>query len=120
LNPQALAMLDRGDATVADIDLSMQLGSGHPMGPVALADYVGLDTTLSILTGWRRDHPLEPAFIVPRCLADKVTRVLPHHSLLLTSHYSSHHSPLTTHYSPLTTTTHHSPLTAHYSLLTTH
>lgn len=30
---QALLMVDRKDATVKDIDISMQLGAGHPMGP---------------------------------------------------------------------------------------
>lgn len=30
-------MLDRGDATVEDIDKSMELGAGHPMGPLTLA-----------------------------------------------------------------------------------
>lgn len=30
---QALLMVDRQDATVKDIDVSMQLGAGHPMGP---------------------------------------------------------------------------------------
>lgn len=34
-------MVDRGDATVEDIDVSMQLGAGHPMGPLHLADYIG-------------------------------------------------------------------------------
>ena len=46
---QALGMVDRKDATVKDIDLSMQLGAGHPMGPVQLADYIGLDTCLFIV-----------------------------------------------------------------------
>jgi 3-hydroxyacyl-CoA dehydrogenase len=41
--------VDRGDASVGDVDVSMQLGAGHPMGPLKLADYVGLDTCLSIL-----------------------------------------------------------------------
>jgi 3-hydroxyacyl-CoA dehydrogenase len=36
-----MSMLDRGDATAGDIDLSMQLGAGHPMGPLQLADYIG-------------------------------------------------------------------------------
>ena len=38
---QAMLMVDRGEATVTDIDLSMQLGAGHPMGPLHLADYIG-------------------------------------------------------------------------------
>ena len=46
---QAILFVERGDATVGDVDLSMQFGAGHPMGPLHLADYVGLDTTLSIL-----------------------------------------------------------------------
>ena len=34
----------RGAASVADIDVGMQLGAAHPMGPLALCDFVGLDT----------------------------------------------------------------------------
>lgn len=49
---QAMAMVDRDDASVKDIDISMQLGAGHPMGPLHLADYIGLDTCLSIVEGW--------------------------------------------------------------------
>ena len=37
-----MAMVDRNDASVADIDVSMQLGAGHPMGPLHLADYIGI------------------------------------------------------------------------------
>jgi len=69
---QALAMVDRKDATVKDIDISMQLGAGHPMGPVHLADYVGLDTCLFIVEGWVEKYPNEPAFIIPECLKEKV------------------------------------------------
>ena len=43
---QAVALAERKVATVADIDAAMRLGCGHPMGPLQLADYVGLDTTL--------------------------------------------------------------------------
>lgn len=69
---QALLLLERGDATKEDIDLSMQFGAGHPMGPIALADYVGLDTTLFILDGWVSSYPNEPAFVVPDILRQKV------------------------------------------------
>jgi 3-hydroxyacyl-CoA dehydrogenase len=62
---QALLMLERGDATKEDIDTAMQLGCGYPMGPITLTDYVGLDTTLSILRGWRQRWPKEPAFQIP-------------------------------------------------------
>jgi len=69
---QGMLMVDRQEASVADIDVSMQLGAGHPMGPLTLADYVGLDTCLSILKGWREKYPDEPAFVVPECLKAKV------------------------------------------------
>ncbi len=44
----AVRALERGVGTVGDIDRGMQLGCGHPMGPFALLDFVGLDTTLRI------------------------------------------------------------------------
>jgi 3-hydroxyacyl-CoA dehydrogenase len=69
---QALSMLERGDATKEDIDAAMQFGCGHPMGPITLTDYVGLDTTLSILEGWCERYPDEPAFQVPAILREKV------------------------------------------------
>ena len=46
----------------------MQFGCGHPMGPLTLTDYVGLDTTLSILEGWTERYPDEPAFMIPASL----------------------------------------------------
>lgn len=69
---EALKMLDRGDASAEDIDTAMQLGCGHPMGPVTLTDYVGLDTTLYILEGWCERYPDEPAFAIPDVLRRKV------------------------------------------------
>ncbi len=41
----AIRMLEDGVATREDIDTSMRLGANHPMGPLELADFVGLDTT---------------------------------------------------------------------------
>ena len=44
----AARALERGTASVADIDRAMQLGCGHPMGPLSLMDYIGLDTVVRI------------------------------------------------------------------------
>ena len=71
---QAMGMVDRREASVPDIDVSMQLGAGHPMGPLHLADYIGLDTLHSILIGWKKNYPEEPAFFVPKCLQDKIDK----------------------------------------------
>lgn len=40
--------LERGVATTGDIDIAMKLGASHPMGPLTLADFVGLDTLARI------------------------------------------------------------------------
>jgi 3-hydroxybutyryl-CoA dehydrogenase len=44
----AVRALEQGVATAADIDRGMQLGCGHPMGPLTLLDFVGLDTVVRI------------------------------------------------------------------------
>ena len=44
----AIRALERGVASVGDIDTAMRLGAGHPMGPLTLADFVGLDTLAKI------------------------------------------------------------------------
>ncbi len=44
----AIAALDSGLASAADLDAGMRIGCNHPMGPLALADFVGLDTCLYI------------------------------------------------------------------------
>ncbi len=69
---EAIRMLERGEATKEDIDTGMMLGCGHPMGPLTLLDYVGLDTTLFIIEGWHRRFPDDPLFVPPRTLRDKV------------------------------------------------
>ena len=48
LGLQAVRMLEEGVATAEDIDRAMELGYGHPMGPLKLADLVGLDVRLAI------------------------------------------------------------------------
>lgn len=44
----AVRALERGVASTADIDRGMVLGCGHPMGPLTLLDFVGLDTVVRI------------------------------------------------------------------------
>ena len=44
----AVRALERGAATTQDIDRAMQLGCGHPMGPLSLLDFIGLDTVVRI------------------------------------------------------------------------
>jgi 3-hydroxybutyryl-CoA dehydrogenase len=44
----AVRALEEGVASIEDIDNSMELGCGHPMGPLTLLDFVGLDTTYYI------------------------------------------------------------------------
>jgi len=44
----AIRALEEGVGSVVDIDTSMKLGCGYPMGPFTLLDFVGLDTTLYI------------------------------------------------------------------------
>src|SRR6202049_2400551 len=44
----AIRALEEGVGSIEDIDQSMKLGCGHPMGPLTLLDFVGLDTTYYI------------------------------------------------------------------------
>ncbi|MBL4602639.1 MAG: 3-hydroxybutyryl-CoA dehydrogenase [Emcibacteraceae bacterium] len=46
---EAAYTLYEGVGTIKDIDLSMELGTNHPMGPFKLADFIGLDTCLAIM-----------------------------------------------------------------------
>ena len=63
----AVRCLERGLATREDIDKAMALGCGHPMGPLALIDFIGLDTTQSIANIMFDDFK-EPAFAAPPLL----------------------------------------------------
>ena len=46
---EAIYVLYEGVGTVDSIDTAMRLGANHPMGPLQLADFIGLDTCLSIM-----------------------------------------------------------------------
>lgn len=46
---EAVFTLEEGIASARDIDTAMKLGANHPMGPLSLADLIGLDVTLDVL-----------------------------------------------------------------------
>lgn len=45
---EAIRMVEQGVATAADIDKAMKLGYRHPMGPLELGDYIGLDVRMKV------------------------------------------------------------------------
>jgi len=58
----AMRLAESGDDSVKDIDTAMRLGTGHPMGPFELMDYIGLDTMKFILDGWHQRMPQDHRF----------------------------------------------------------
>jgi 3-hydroxybutyryl-CoA dehydrogenase len=63
----AIRAYQHGLGTAEDIDKAMVLGCGHPMGPLALLDFVGLDTVLSV-ANIMFDEFREPAYAPPPLL----------------------------------------------------
>ena len=63
----AIRAYESGCGTLQDIDKAMTLGCGHPMGPFALADFVGLDTTYYI-ANIMHDEFREPVYAPPPML----------------------------------------------------
>lgn len=51
----AIAVLYEGVSTTDQIDTAMKLGANHPIGPLALADLIGLDTILAIMTTLQKE-----------------------------------------------------------------
>ncbi len=52
---EAIFVLAEGVASAEDIDRGMTLGANHPIGPLALADMIGLDTMLMVLEGFHKE-----------------------------------------------------------------
>ena len=67
----AVRMLESGFATADDIDLGMVKGCAHPMGPLALADLIGLDTTMAVANSLYQEFK-EPLYAPPPLLARMV------------------------------------------------
>ena len=63
----AARALERGVASTQDLDRAMQLGCGHPMGPLTLLDYIGLDTVVRI-SDIMFDAYREPRYAAPPLL----------------------------------------------------
>ena len=68
----AVRALEQGVASIEDLDRGMQLGCGHPMGPLTLLDFVGLDTTARIAE-IMFDEYREPRYAPPALLRRMVT-----------------------------------------------
>jgi len=67
----AIRMLESGFATREHIDEGMVLGCAHPMGPLALADLIGLDTTMAVAQSLYEEFK-EPLYAAPPLLARMV------------------------------------------------
>lgn len=67
----AARMLDAGYATADQIDTGMRLGAGHPMGPLALSDMIGLDVIVDAADAMYTETR-DPAFIVPNTLRRRI------------------------------------------------
>ncbi|KAG6830438.1 hypothetical protein H0H92_000741 [Tricholoma furcatifolium] len=66
---EAIMCLEKGTATREDIDTTLKLGMNHPMGPLQLADFIGLDTCLAIqqtLYEGTRDSKYRPSILLER------------------------------------------------------
>lgn len=68
----AINMLDANVATREDIDTAINLGLGHPMGPLTLADLIGLDTCLFVIDAIY-EVTRDPAYAAPPLLRKMVT-----------------------------------------------
>jgi 3-hydroxybutyryl-CoA dehydrogenase len=64
----AVRMLESGFASAEDIDTGMVLGCAHPLGPLALTDLIGLDTTLAVAESLYEEFK-EPHFAPPPLLS---------------------------------------------------
>jgi len=71
LENEAIYALAEGVASAEDIDKSMRLGMNHPMGPLELSDFVGLDTVLSCLENLYKEYG-DPKYRPPMLLRQMV------------------------------------------------
>ena len=70
---EAIRLVEQGVASEADIDTSMSLGCGHPVGPLRLLDLVGLDQFKDLASSLYRQLG-DPKYQPPRLLEDMVEK----------------------------------------------
>lgn len=68
----SIRMLESGFATAEDIDRGLVLGAAHPQGPLALADLIGLDTTMAVAESLYEEFK-EPLYAAPPLLQRMVS-----------------------------------------------
>ncbi|MCE5291638.1 MAG: 3-hydroxybutyryl-CoA dehydrogenase [Nocardiaceae bacterium] len=75
---EAIRMFEQGFASKEDIDNGMKFGAGHPMGPLALADLIGLDVidaiANSLFDEFKRDQYASPALLKRMIAAGRLGR----------------------------------------------
>jgi 3-hydroxybutyryl-CoA dehydrogenase len=67
----AIRMVEAGVASAEDVDTAMVAGANHPMGPLALADLIGLDTTAAVAVSMYEEFK-EPLYAAPPLLSRMV------------------------------------------------
>jgi len=74
----AVRMYEEGFASAEDIDAAMQLGAGHPMGPLTLADFIGLDVLYAVCNSlyeeFKRDEYAPPPLLKRMVAAGRLGR----------------------------------------------
>ena len=66
---EAIGLVETGVASPADIDKAMKLGGNHPMGPLELGDFIGLDVCLAIMEVLQQetgDDKYRPALLLKK------------------------------------------------------
>lgn len=70
---EAMLVYEEGTATLQDVDTGARVGLNHPMGPLELADFIGLDVCAGIMRVLAEELD-DPRYAPPRCLEELVAQ----------------------------------------------